>query len=97
MQISKERVFYGRGRRILIENAIGREFFCPWIWIGDPIYGHLDLPTCCGFFFLDSYGVLLYSFCLEKQVLINLFLFQRESKTLFRRDSVGAFIIGKNY
>jgi len=30
MQISKERVFYGRGRSILIENAIGREFFCPW-------------------------------------------------------------------
>jgi len=41
--------------------------------------------------------VLLYSFCLEKQILRNLFLFQRESKTLFRRDSVGAFIIGKNY
>jgi hypothetical protein len=41
--------------------------------------------------------VLLYSLCLEKQDLINSFLFQRESKTLFRRDSVGAFIIGINH
>jgi len=33
VQIFKERVFYGRGRSILIESAIGREFFYPWIWI----------------------------------------------------------------
>ena len=33
MQIFNERIFYGRGMNILIENAIGRKFFCPWIWI----------------------------------------------------------------
>ena len=35
-----------------------------------------DWPTASHmwwFFFLDSYGVLLYNFCSEKKVLINLF------------------------
>ena len=49
------------------------------------------------FFFLDSYGVPIYTFCPEKQIDINLFLFQRESKTLIRWDSAAALVIGKNY
>jgi len=59
--------------------------------------GALEASPCCGFFFLDSYEVPLYTFCPKKQIDIKLFLFRRESKALFRRDSAGAFIIGKNY
>jgi hypothetical protein len=53
--------------------------------------------ACRGVFFLDSHGVLLYIPGLEKQDLGGLCLCQKEPKTLLRRDSAGAFIIGKNY
>jgi len=53
--------------------------------------------ACRDFFFLDSHGVLLYIPGLEKQVLSSLFLCLKESKTQLRRDSAGAFIIGKNH
>ena len=41
----------------------------PFVWVlaGRPLH------TCCGFFLLDSYGVLLYSFCLKKDAIFDLF------------------------